>query len=45
MNEHIQNVYEEGELEPEATFKKYLIVQNEGSKQKVENIWKIQEIK
>jgi len=29
---HIQNIYEEGELEPEATVKKYLTVRQEGSR-------------
>ena len=32
INEHIQNVYEERELEPEATIRKYRIVQKEGSR-------------
>jgi hypothetical protein len=30
---HLQNIYEEGELQPEATVKKYLTVQSEGSRQ------------
>jgi hypothetical protein len=30
---HIQNIYEEGELAPEATVKQYLTVQTEGSRQ------------
>jgi hypothetical protein len=29
---HIQNIYEEGELDPEATVKKYLTVRSEGSR-------------
>jgi len=29
---HIRNVYEEGELDPEATVKKYLTVRSEGSR-------------
>jgi len=29
---HIQNIYEEGELSPEATVKKYLTVRQEGSR-------------
>jgi hypothetical protein len=33
INEHIQNIYEEGELEPEATIRKFRIVQVEGKKQ------------
>ncbi len=32
INEHIQNVYEERELEPEATIRKFRIVQKEGSR-------------
>src|SRR5262249_38790520 len=30
---HLQNIYEEGELRPEATVKQYLTVQTEGSRQ------------
>lgn len=30
---HIQNIYEEGELEPNATYKKYLSVRREGSRE------------
>jgi hypothetical protein len=33
VNEHIQNIYEEGELAPEATIRKFRIVQSEGSRQ------------
>jgi hypothetical protein len=33
VNHHISGVYEERELEPEATVRKYLIVQTEGSRQ------------
>jgi len=33
INEHIKNVYEEGELEPESTIRKFRIVQTEGSRQ------------
>lgn len=33
INEHIRNIYEEGELEPEATIRKFRIVQTEGSRQ------------
>jgi hypothetical protein len=29
INEHIQNIFEEGELEPEATIRKFRIVQTE----------------
>jgi len=33
ISQHIRNVYEDGELPPEATVKKYLIVRTEGSRQ------------
>ncbi len=33
INIHISNIYEDKELLPEATIKKYLIVQNEGNRQ------------
>ncbi|MDO4468748.1 MAG: virulence RhuM family protein [Bacillota bacterium] len=33
INQHIKKVYDDSELEPNATIKKYLIVQNEGSRQ------------
>jgi hypothetical protein len=33
INEHIRNIYEEGELAPEATIRKFRIVQTEGSRQ------------
>ncbi len=33
INEHITNIYEENELMPEATIRKYLIVQTEGGRQ------------
>ena len=33
INIHVQNVYDEGELEPEATIKESLIVQKEGSRE------------
>lgn len=33
INQHIKKVYDDSELEPEATIKKYLIVQTEGSRQ------------
>ena len=32
ISQHIKRIYEDGELLPEATIKKYLIVQNEGSR-------------
>lgn len=33
VNEHIKNIYNDGELEPESTIRKFLIVQTEGSRQ------------
>ena len=33
INQHIKKVYDDSELEPDATIKKYLIVQTEGSRQ------------
>lgn len=33
VNQHLSSIYDEGELAPEATIKKYLIVQTEGSRQ------------
>ena len=33
INQHIKRVYDDSELEPESTIKKYLIVQKEGSRQ------------
>jgi hypothetical protein len=30
INEHVQNIYEEGELAPEATIRNFRIVQTEG---------------
>lgn len=33
INQHIKKVYDDSELEPESTIKKYLIVQTEGSRQ------------
>lgn len=33
INEHLQNLYEEGEIAPEATIRKFRIVQNEGARQ------------
>ena len=32
INQHIKKVYEDSELEPNSTIKKYLIVQNEGTR-------------
>lgn len=33
VSQHVRNIYEEGELEPEATYKKFLSVRREGSRQ------------
>lgn len=33
INEHIKNIFDEGELLPQATIRKFLIVQTEGSRQ------------
>jgi len=33
INEHVKNIYKEGELEEISTIRKFLIVQNEGSRQ------------
>ena len=33
INQHIKKVYDDSELEPNSTIKKYLIVQTEGSRQ------------
>ena len=33
INQHIKNIFDDRELEPEATIKKYLIVQTEGERQ------------
>jgi hypothetical protein len=33
INEHIQNIYEEGELSPDSTIRKFRIVQTEGTRQ------------
>lgn len=33
INQHIKRIYDDSELEAESTIKKYLIVQNEGSRQ------------
>jgi hypothetical protein len=32
INEHLENIYEEGELDPEATIRKFRIVQTEGNR-------------
>jgi len=32
INEHLQNIFEEGELAPEATIRKFRIVQTEGNR-------------
>ena len=33
INEHLQNIYEEGEQSPEATIRKFRIVRSEGSRE------------
>lgn len=33
INEHLKNIYDEGELDPEATIRKFRIVRQEGSRQ------------
>ncbi len=33
INEHLQNIYEEGELDPEATIRKFRIVRREGNRE------------
>jgi hypothetical protein len=35
INEHIKNIYEEGKLDPQATIRKFRIVQQEGDRQVV----------
>jgi len=39
INEHIQNIFEENELAPEATIRNFRIVQNEGSRQDLRPLW------
>src|SRR5450759_5231992 len=38
INEHVQNVYAEGELQPAATIRKSRIVQDEGGRQVARNV-------
>lgn len=38
INQHLKRIYDDGELTPEATVKKYLIVQNEGGRSVNRNI-------
>ena len=33
VNQHLKSIYEDGELQPEATIKRYLIVQTEGTRE------------
>lgn len=33
INEHIKNIYEDGELDPEATIRKFRIVQTDGNRE------------
>ncbi|HHI82241.1 MAG TPA: hypothetical protein ENJ99_03730 [Rhizobiales bacterium] len=37
-NEHLKNIYDSGELRPEATIRKFRIVQMEGKRQVARNI-------
>jgi len=39
INEHIANVYEENELDPEATIRKYRIVQQEDLRNDCDVLW------
>jgi hypothetical protein len=32
INEHLQNIYDEGEIDPEATIRKFRIVRREGTR-------------
>lgn len=38
INEHLKNIFEQGEVSPEATIRKFRIVQNEGSREVARNI-------
>jgi hypothetical protein len=38
IDQHIKNIYADGELQPESTYKKFLLVQTEGSRQVTRNI-------
>jgi len=38
VNEHIKNIIDEGELEPQATIRKFLIVQTEGARKVSRNV-------
>ena len=38
VNEHLKNIYKEGELDPEATIRKFRIVRDEGQRQVTRNI-------
>lgn len=38
VNEHLQNIYKSGEIEPEGTIRKFRIVQTEGSREVARNI-------
>jgi len=38
INEHIKNIYREGELDPKATIRKFRIVQTEGTRQVSRNV-------
>lgn len=38
VNEHLRNIYEQGEVTPEATIRKLRIVQTEGKREVVRNV-------
>lgn len=38
INEHLKNIYEQGEIDDEATIRKFRIVQNEGSREVARNV-------
>ena len=38
INQHIKRIFDDSELAPEATIKKYLIVQNEGGREVSRNV-------
>jgi hypothetical protein len=41
INEHIGNIYDEGELTPEATIRKFRIVQTEGSQHSFSSVYSV----
>jgi len=38
INEHLKNIFEQGEVSPEATIRKFRIVQNEGNREVARNV-------